>query len=62
MPEAANATEVIGPEFAEVCGHRDDLFTAFTGGRMFSETTRRVREYLQALDLEALARGDVQRH
>ena len=62
MPEAANAAEVIGPEFARACGNRDDLFTAFTGSRMFSETTRRVREYLQALDLEALARDDVQRH
>ena len=61
-PEASNATEVIGPEFACACGNRDDLFTAFTGSRMFSETTRRVREYLQSLDLEAIARDDVLRH
>lgn len=61
-PQAANATEVIGPEFASTCGNRDDLFTAFTGSRMFSETTRRVREYLDALDLATIDGGGFQRH
>ena len=61
-PAADNPAEVIGPEFAGVCGNREDLFVVVTGGRMFSETTRRVRDYLQALDLEALGRGDAPLH
>lgn len=61
-PQAANAAEVIGPRFASACGNGDDLFAAFTGSRMFSETTRRVREYLRGLDLETVAGGGAYRH
>lgn len=52
-PEAKEPSEVIGAEFARACGNADDLFAAFTGGRMFSTTTMRVREYLDAAKLEA---------
>jgi hypothetical protein len=57
-PEVDNPAEVIGPEFARACGNRDDLFAVVTGGRLFSEATRRVRDYLQALDLGAVQGGD----
>ena len=61
-PDATTPAEVIGSEFARACGNRDDLFAVVTGGRMFSEATRRVREYLQALDLGAIQGGDTPLH
>jgi hypothetical protein len=51
-PEAKEPSEVIGAEFARACGKADDIFAAFTGGRMFSTTTMRVREYLDAAKLQ----------
>ena len=51
-PEAKEPSEVIGMEFARDCGNPDDLFAVFTGGRMFSTTTTRVREYLDAANLQ----------
>lgn len=52
-PEAKEPSQVIGAEFAHACGNPDDLFAVFTGGRMFSTTTMRVREYLDAANLQA---------
>lgn len=52
-PEVRNPEAVIGPEFARHCGNADDLFTVYTGGRMFHGATSRVREYLQAANLMA---------
>jgi len=56
-PEAKEPSEVIGAEFARVCGNADDLFAAFTGGRMFSTTTTRVRESLDAPKLHDTGDG-----
>ncbi len=56
-PEAKEPSEVIGAEFARACGNADDLFAVFTGGRMFSTTTMRVREYLDAANLQATGDG-----
>ena len=56
-PEAKEPSEVIGAEFARACGKADDLFAAFTGGRMFSTTTMRVREYLDAANLQETGDG-----
>ena len=56
-PEAKEPSEVIGAEFARACGNADDLFAAFTGGRMFRTTTLRVREYLDAANLHATGDG-----
>ncbi len=61
-PDAENPAEIIGPEFARLCGNVDDLFTAFTGGRMFSSATVRVREYLQTAQLQDLGNGSSTRH
>ncbi|MGD9331874.1 MAG: hypothetical protein PVJ53_11205 [Desulfobacterales bacterium] len=54
-PDASNPEAVIGPEFARHCGNENDLFAAYTGGRMFSGVTGRVREYLDAANLQATA-------
>lgn len=43
--------EVIGPEFAEICGNRDDLFAAMAGAKIFNSALIRVRQYLQAVNL-----------
>lgn len=56
-PEARNPEEVIGPEFARRCGNARDLFAVYTGGRMFSGVTGRVRDYFAAADLQAMS-GD----
>lgn len=61
-PEARNPEAVIGPEFARNCGNADDLFTVYTGGRMFHGATSRVRDYLQAVNLHAAVEGGATRH
>jgi len=52
-PDASNPEAVIGPEFARHCGNEGDLFAVYTGGRMFSGVTGRVRDYLNAANLQA---------
>lgn len=42
--------QVIGPEFAGICGNRDDLFAAMAGAKMFNGALVRVRQYLQAVN------------
>ena len=61
-PEASNPEAVIGPAFARYCGSPDDLFTVYTGGRMFSGVTGRVRDYLEAVNLPAAGDSPATRH
>lgn len=61
-PDAKDPSEVIGSEFARACGNSDDLFATFTGGRMFSTTTTRVREYLDTANLQAAGGGGALPH
>jgi len=61
-PEAKEPSEVIGAEFARVCGNVDDLFAVFSGGRMFSTATTRVREYLDAANLQETGDGTALPH
>ncbi len=60
-PDASNPEAVIGPEFARHCGNEKDLFAVYTGGRMFSGVTGRVKEYLEAANLQA-AGADTSTH
>lgn len=39
---------VIGPEFAAVCGKKDDIFCVHAGTKLFVGVLERIREYLQA--------------
>ncbi|MFW6081300.1 MAG: hypothetical protein ACOC7W_05250 [Desulfosalsimonas sp.] len=50
-PDASDPAAVIGPEFAEVCGNKDDVFTVLIGSRMFVGTLNCVREYLRAFSI-----------
>jgi hypothetical protein len=50
-PGAGDPAAVIGPEFAEACGNRDDVFTVLIGSRMFVGTVNCVREYLKAFSI-----------
>lgn len=50
-PEAPEPATVIGPEFADICGNRDDMFTYMTGAKMFLATLSNVRKYLEALEI-----------
>ena len=61
-PEASNPEAVIGPEFARHCGNVNDLFAVYTGGRMFSGVTGRVREYLEATNLHGVDGASPTRH
>lgn len=43
--------QVVAPEFAQLCGDREDLFTQMAGGKMFNNTLIRVRQYLEAVKI-----------
>jgi hypothetical protein len=45
-PEAPEPATVVGPEFAELCGNRTDIFTHMTGAKLFLSTLSRIRAYL----------------
>jgi hypothetical protein len=49
--DARDPAVVIGPEFAGVCGNRDDVFTVMTGSRQFIATAGGVKEYLERVKL-----------
>jgi hypothetical protein len=49
--EAKEPAVVIGPEFAGVCGNRDDVFTVMTGSRLFIATAGSVKSYLEEMKL-----------
>jgi len=50
-PDALEPAQVIGPEFARICGNIDDLFTFMTGSKMFISTIKKVKAYLEAIKL-----------
>ena len=50
-PEAPEPATVIGPEFASICGNKDDIFTYMTGAKMFLTTLANVRNYLESLEI-----------
>ncbi|MBC2717302.1 MAG: hypothetical protein HF978_18500 [Desulfobacteraceae bacterium] len=50
-PDAEAPAVVIGPEFAGVCGNRDDVFTVITGSRLFIATAGSVKSYLEEVKL-----------
>jgi len=43
--------QVVAPEFAQLCGDRQDLFVQMAGGKMFNNTLIRVKQYLEAVKL-----------
>lgn len=49
--DAKEPANVIGPEFAAICGNAGDIFTFMAGSKMFMSTVARVREYLEAVKL-----------
>ncbi len=51
-PEATEPSAIIGPEFAGLCGNKDDIFASLTGSKMFGNTMIRVRQYIDALKLD----------
>ena len=50
-PDASEPAVVIGPEFAEACGNREDVFTVMAGSRMFIATAGSVKSYLEEVKL-----------
>jgi hypothetical protein len=47
-PRATDPIPFIGPEFAELCGDRDDLHAQMCGAKMFNTVLIRVKKYLLA--------------
>jgi hypothetical protein len=50
-PQTPDPAVVIGPVFAGLCGHGDDIFAVMAGSKMFANTVARVRQYLEASKL-----------
>jgi hypothetical protein len=50
-PQTPDPAVVIGPVFAGLCGHGDDIFAVMGGSKMFANTVARVRQYLEASKL-----------
>ena len=50
-PDAPEPATVIGPEFAAVCGNKNDIFTYMTGSKMFLSTLSNTRKYLEAMEV-----------
>ncbi|KPA17684.1 cytoplasmic protein [Candidatus Magnetomorum sp. HK-1] len=42
--------KIVGPEFANFCGNKDDVFSVLTGSKLFATTLNRVKEYLEGID------------
>lgn len=51
-PDAPEPAVVIGPEFADLCGNRNDVFTVLTGSKMFISTIGSVKQYIEGLGLK----------
>lgn len=51
-PSASEPASVIGPEFAGLCGNRDDVFTVLTGSKMFISTIGCVKQYIESLSIK----------
>lgn len=49
--EATEPAEVIGPEFARLCGNGEDLFAFMSSSKLFMSVTQRVKAYLEAVKL-----------
>ena len=49
--DAREPAEIIGPEFAGICGNIDDIFTVMTGSRMFIATAGSIKSYLEKVKL-----------
>ena len=49
--EPQDPAQIIGPEFAKICGNQDDLFTSMTGSKMLFNIITRVKQYLVAVNL-----------
>jgi len=50
-PEGSEPVATIGPQFAALCGNREDLHALMAGSKMFTSTVGRVRQYLAAITL-----------
>jgi hypothetical protein len=48
-PEGSEPAATIGPQFAELCGNRDDLHAFMAGSKLFTGAVGRVRQYLAAV-------------
>ncbi len=51
QPDASEPAVVIGPEFADACGNREDAFTVMIGARMFITTAGSVKSFLEEVKL-----------
>jgi len=49
--ECQDPAQIIGPEFAKICGNQEDLFTSMTGSKMFFNNIARVKQYLDTVGL-----------
>lgn len=51
-PGAPEPAAVVGPEFAQLCGNRNDVFTVLIGSKMFISTIGCVKQYIESLGIK----------
>ncbi|MEQ8164033.1 MAG: hypothetical protein ABRQ34_10990, partial [Smithellaceae bacterium] len=52
QPGAPEPAVIIGPVFADLCGNKNDAFTALTGSKMFISTIGCVKQYIESLSVK----------
>lgn len=52
QPGAPEPAVIIGPVFADLCGNKNDAFTALTGTKMFISTIGCVKQYIESLGVK----------
>jgi hypothetical protein len=58
VSQACDPTAVIGPRFAEFCGHKDHPLAIQSGRKIFQVALSGVRTYLESVDLTELRKQD----
>jgi hypothetical protein len=50
-PAGKDPVAMIGPEFARVCSHDDNVYVIMASNRVFSESLAAVKEYIDSVDI-----------
>jgi len=50
LKQDTDPLSIIGPEFAQFCGDKDDVFAILTGSKMFATILNRVKDFLETID------------
>jgi hypothetical protein len=57
LTEETDPLSIIGPEFSQFCGDKDDVFAILTGSKLFAATLKRVKDFIETIDDPDQANG-----